>query len=305
MKEVQKYLGLGIVLLLTAIIILGNIGKILVPKKQKDYAHSLEGMLAEMNKHLPCRAQDGFDFCIMNRVVQKGDNIVWEATIDTTFFYPMRKSFLPESMNGGILPEGNRSMVLDLDTLLSDKLLKQSHQLDLLYYYLFAKTGNPNPLYEEILNRKYSQTWRIQSPFSDRQCEYTMTYNEMKEAEYFCNEQPEKALSLFISEYIKRQNRLLTLASGNADINMCMKDDGGAIIFYCIFDKSYSYGGNKPVANLRSQQDEILSAMNEDSRNLPIFYDTKGICKKAHKGFLFRFTDWNKTDSLEFKIYLY
>ena len=220
MKKVLKYLGIGIVLLFAAGIILGNIGNILVSKKQKDYEHSLEGMHAEVNKHLPSRAPDGFDYYIMDRVVQEGENIVWEATLDTTFFYPIRESFLPESMNGGILPEGNRNMALDLDTLLSSNLLRQSHQLDMLYYHLLAKTGKPNPLYEEIMNRKYSQTWRIKSPFSDRQCEYTMTYNEMKDTEDFCKDHPAAALNYFLSEYIQRQNRLLALASDNADINM-------------------------------------------------------------------------------------
>ena len=303
MKKVLKYIGIGVALFFALVIILGNIGDILVSKKQKDYAHSLEGMLAEVNKHLPCRGQDGFEYYIMNQVMQEGDNIIWEATLDTTFFYPIRESFLPESMNGGILPEGNRSMALDLDTLLSGNLLRQSHQLDLLYYYLFTKTGKPNPLYEEIMNRKYSQTWRIKSPFSDRQCEYTMTYYEMKETDDFCKNHPDSALNLFLSEYIKRQNRLLTFASGNADINMCMKDDGDNIIFYCIFDKSYFDGGNKPIENLRSQKKEIQLVLDEDSRTIPIYYDVKGICKKTKKTFLFRFTDCNKIDSLEFKIY--
>lgn len=292
MKKVLKYIGIGIALLFALVIILGNIGNILVSKKQKDYAHSIEGMLAEVNKHLPSKSPDGFEYYIMNQVMQEGDNIIWEATLDTTFFYPVRESFLPEAMNGGVLLEGNRNMVTDIDTLLSSNLLKQSYQLDLLYYYLFAKIGKPNPLYEEIMKRKYSQTWRIQSPFSDRQCEYTMTYNEMKEAEYFCKNQPETAFGLFLSEYIKRQNRLLTLASGNADISMCMKDDGDAIIFYCIFDKSYSDGGNKPVVNLRTQREAIRVALIEDSQTLPMFYDMKNICKKAQKDFLIRYTDF-------------
>lgn len=303
MKKVLKYIGFGIVLLFALVIILGNIGNILVSKKQKDYAHSLEGMLFEVNKHLPCRGQDGFEYYFVNQVMQEGDNIIWEATLDTTFFYPIRESFLPESMNGGILPEGNRSMTLDLDTLLSSNLLRQSHQLDLLYYHLFAKTDKPNPLYEEIMNLKYSQTWRIKSPFSDRQCEYTMSYNEMKETEDFCKNQPESALNLFMSDYIQRQNRLLTIASGNADINMRMTDEGDAIVFCCTFDNSYSVGGNRPISNLRNQKEEIQAALDEDSRSLPIFYDTHNICKKAKKHFLFRFTDWNKTDSLEFNIY--
>lgn len=303
MKKALKYLGISIILLFAAVIILGNIGNILVSKKQKDYAHSLEGMLAEVNKHLPSREPDGFDYYIMNRVVQEGENIVWEATLDTTFIYPIHESFLPESMNGGILPEGNRSMALDLDTLLSSNMLKQSHLLDLLYYHLFAKTGKPNPLYKEIMNRKFSQIWRIKSPFSDRQCEYTMTYNEMKETEDFCKNQPVAALNLFMSEYVQRQNRLLTIASGNAAINMRMIDEGGAIVFCCTFDNSYSAGGNRPISNLRNQKEEIQAALIEDSRTLPIFYDTKTICKKAQRGFLFRFVNWNNTDSLEFKIY--
>lgn len=303
MKKILKFCGLGIFMLFAAGIILGNIGNILVSKKQNDYAHSLEGMLAEVNKHLPSRTPDGFDYYIINQVVQEGENIVWEATLDTTFIYPIHESFLPESMNGGILPEGNRSMALDLDTLLSSNLLRQSHQLDLLYYHLFAKTGKPNPLYEEIMNRKYSQTWRIKSPFSDRQCEYTMTYNEMKETEDFCKNKPAAALNQFMSEYVQRQNRLLALASGNADIDMQMTDEGGAIVFCCTFDKSYSAGGNRPVSNIRNQKEEIQAALTEDTRTLPIFYDTKNICKKSQRGFLFRFVNWNKTDSLEFKIF--
>ena len=303
MKKVLKYLGIGIVLLFAAGIILGNIGNILVSKKQKDYAHSLEGMLAEVNRHLPSRSPDGFDYYIMNRVMQEGENIVWEAILDTTFFYPLRESFLPEPMNGGILPEGNRSMALDLDTLLSSNLLKQSQRLHLLYYYLFAKTRTPNPFYEEIMNRRYSQTWRIKSPFSDRQCEFVMTHHKMKEAEDLCIKHPETALKLFMSEYVKQKNKVLLLASVNTDINMRMTDEGDAIVFCCTFDKSYSTRGNRPISNLRNQKEEIQSALGEDSRSLPLFYETQNICKKAQKRFLFRFTDWNKTDSLEFKIY--
>jgi len=303
MKKIMKYLGIGIVLLFAAGIILGNIGNILVSKKQMDYAHSLEGMLSEVNKHLPSRALDGFDYYIMNRVVQEGENIVWEATLDTTFFYPIRESFLPESLNGGVLTEGNRNMALELDTLLSNSLIQKSHQLNLLYYYLFAKNNRSNPFYDEVINRKCSQTWRIHSPFSDRQYEYTMTFNKMKETENFCKRQPEAALKLFMSEYVKRQNILLTIASGNADVIMQMADEGSAIVFLCSFDKSYSVGDNKPISNLRNQKEEIEIVLEEDFRTLPIFYDTKNICKRTSKVFLFRFTDWDKNDSIEFKIY--
>lgn len=303
MRKVVKYLCIGIALLFAAIIILGSIANIFVTKKQKDYAHSLEGMLAEVNKHLPSKALDGFDYYTMNRVVQEEDNIVWEVILDTTFFCPTYESNLPESLNGSIFPSGNRNMNIDLDTLLSGNLLKQSQQLNLLYYNLFAKTDNSNPLYEEIMNRKCSQTWRIKSPLGDRLCEFTLTYEKMKETEYLCKNQPEMALKLFISEFLQRQNRLLTIASNNADINMQMIDEGEAIVFCCTFEKSYSAGGNKPILNLKRQKEDIQIAIEEDTRTLPIFYDTKSICKKSNKDFIYRFRDWNKKDSIDFIIY--
>ena len=302
MKKVLKYLGIGVVILFAVTIILGNIGKIIVSKKQKDYAQSLEGMLAEVNKHLPLRAQDGFDYYILNRVLQEGNGIVWEATLDTTFFYPVRESILPESMNGGILPTGDRSMVLDLDTLLTRNLLEQSQHLGSLYYYLFAKTNKTDPFYEEIMKRKFSQTWRIKSPFSDRQYEYTMTYDTMKETEDFCNNKPQEALHFFMSEYLKRQNRLLTFASGNANINMRMSDEGEAIVFSCMLDKSYSSRGNNPISILRTCKDIIAEELNEDMNTLPFFYGYEEICKRTGKGFLIRYTDFFKTDSIEFRI---
>lgn len=303
MKKVLKYFGIGIILLFAVSVILGNIGNFIVSKKQKDYVHSLEGMLAEINRSLHNRTIDGFDYFIIDKVVQEEDKIVWEIILDTTLFYPTRESFLPEALNGGVLPKGKRNMSIDLDTSLSSNLLKQSQQLNLLYYNLFAKTDNPNPFLEEIMKRKYSQAWRIKSPFGNRQCEFSLTYEKMKETENLCKKQPEIALELFTSEYVKRQNRLLNLANGNADIKMNMIDDGDTLVICCKFDKSYSQRGNRPIANLRRQKGEIQMAIEEDIRTLPIFFNTKNICKKINKGFLFRYIDWNKTDSLDFIIF--
>ncbi len=115
--------------------------------------------------------------------------------------------------------------------------------------------------------------------------------------------QPETALNLFMKEYIKRQNRLLSFANNNADITMCMKDEGNTIVFCYTFDKSYSKRGNTPVSNLRNQKEIIRAALVEDSQTLPIIYDIKSICIIVQKKFMYRITDWNKTDSLEFTIY--
>lgn len=303
MKKVFKYIGVGLIVLIAAIFIFANISKIIMSEKMKGHTLTLEQMIDSINTHLPSKGPDSLNFFVMDRVVLEDNNVVWEATLDTTFFYPIRESFLPESLNGGVLTEGNRKMALELDTLLSNSLIQKSHQLNLLYYYLFAKNTRPNPFYDEVIERKYSQTWRIHSPFSDRQYEYTMTFNKMKETEKFCKRQPEAALKLFVSEYLKRQNILLTIASGNADVIMQMADEGSAIVFLCTFDKSYSVGDNKPISNLRNQKEEIEIVLEEDFRTLPIFYDTKNICKRTSKVFLFRFTDWDKNDSIEFKIY--
>ena len=123
MKKILKYIGLGIIVLFAAGLILGNIGNIYMSKKSKVFSQSLENMIAEINKHLPHKGSDGFDFFIMNKVALEGNNIVWESTLDTTFIYPSRESVLPESMNGGILVSGDRSCAIDLDTLLSNEFL--------------------------------------------------------------------------------------------------------------------------------------------------------------------------------------
>jgi len=303
MKKIIKYIGIGILVLFAAGLILGNIGNIYMSKKSKDFSQSLEGMIAEVNQHLPHKGFDGFDFFIMDKVLLEDNNVIWVSTLDTTFFYPTRESILPESMNGGILVSGDRSCVIDLDTLLSNDFLEKSHQLNLLYYHLFARSSKPNKFYEEIMKRKLSQTWRVHSPFSDRQCEITMTYDEQKKMEEYCQNDPDDALQEFTSEYLKRQNRLLNVASNNADITMYMEDADSLIIFYCTFDKTYSAGGNKPITNLRNNQGEMLEALQEDCQTLPIFYGMKEICDRTNKNLLFRYTDWNKIDSIDFIMY--
>lgn len=302
-KQNLNNIGLGIIVIIGILFIAGNVGKIIMSKNQHDFANSLEGMVFEINQHLPRKAQDGFDNFIMNKIKLEDSSVVWEATLDTTFFYPTNDSFLPESLNGGILPIGSRDMPLDLDTMLSKEFLNKSQKLNLLYYNLFAKTEKPNPLYEEIMRHKYSQTWRYSSPFSDRKIEFTMTYDEMKETEDFCKLQPQAALEHFLTEYIKRQNRLLALASGNADIRMRMYDEKNDIVCRCVLDKSYSRHGNRPISELRSLKEDVQVALAEDTQTLPIFYDIKSICEKSGKHLLFRFMDNNKTDSIEFTLY--
>ena len=301
--KVFKYVGIGFIILLFGTIILSNIGKIFMSMKNKEYSKSLEGMIANVNQLLPQKAFDDFDFFIINRVSLERKCVVWDCTLDTTFFYPIGDSFLPESVNGGILEAGNRKQVLDIDTLLSNDLLKKYHHQGLLYYHLFARKNKNNPFYNEITKRYYSQKYRIRSPFSNRQCEYTMTYDEMKRAEQFCANYPDQALQEFLSEYLERQNTLLDIASNNSDVLMRMTDEDTTLVYHFIYDKSYSMGGNKPISNLREQYDLAYNALKKDACTLPIFFGLKEICQKTERKFHFRCKDWKKNDSLEFIIY--
>lgn len=302
MKKLFKYLGVGLIVLIAAIFIFANIGKIIMSGKMKGHSLSLEEMIDSINTHLPSKGPDSLNFFVMDRVVLEDNNVVWEATLDTTFFYPIRESFLPESVNGGVLIDGNRMMALDLDTLLSAKVLKKSQRCNLLYYFLFVRSWKPNSFYDEIMRRQCSQTWRYLSPFSDRQNEFTFAYEEQKNMESFCRNQTEKALHDFFAEYLDRQNLLLRIASNNSDVSMSMEDDGLSLILSCVFDKAYSENGNKPISNLRADKDGIHSLLLEDIKTIPLFYDMDEICKRTGKGFLIRYTDFYKSDSIEFRI---
>ncbi len=301
MKKLLKYIGLCFIILFGMGIVFGNILKI-ISDKNKSAVEPLEIMLAKINKHLPCKGFNGFDYFTMDRVVLEDNNVIWDATIDTTYFYPTRECTLPESVNGCILVSGDRNHVIDLDTLLSNELMKESHKLYLFYYHLFVRSKETNKLYEEIMKRQCSQIYRYHSPFSDKQCEFIMTYDEQKEVEQYCKNNPPKALQEFMSEYLKRQNRLLELASLNADVMMHIEEDGSNIVFYCIFDKSCSVDGYNPISDMRKNQREMKEFLTEDIHTLPLFFGLEEICKKASKRFVFRYTDWNRSDSIEFKI---
>lgn len=303
-KRILKYIGISALLLIGVLIAMANFGTIFWEKGQREYSKSLEGMITEINHHLPMKDTNGFDFVIMKHVSIEGNSIVWESVLDTTFFYPEKESqIFPESMNGGILPYGNRNDILDIDTILSNKMLLADHRGNMLYYYLFARNNAPNPFYEEIMKRRYSQTWRCRSPFSDRQAEWSMSYAEQKKIADFCKNNQEQAMQEFIREYVERQNRLLLLASDNADVGIYLTVDDKEFCYHYAFNKAYSTNGNKPIKNLKADENEIHDGIIEDIQSLPIFFATEEICRKTKKHLSFRFVDWNKTDSIEIQVY--
>lgn len=303
MRKALKIFGLGIAILFAIGIILGNIGNIILSKRTIPTANSIDEWIMGINSHLPIKELDGCNFFTITRVFQENNNIIWEATLDTTFFHPIHDSFLPESLNGGILPEGNRDTQLDLDTLLTREVLRQSHRLNLLHYHIFVKGDKPNPFYNEIMKHKLSLIWRTYSPFSNANCNYAMSYHDLKDIEKFCITQPQAAINSYMSEYIKRQNLLLTLASSNSDISMQMANEETALVFRCTYDKSHSADGNNPITNLRNVENELKIALNADFKNLPIFFDADKICNKTQKEFSFVLTDYNKTDSIKITTY--
>ena len=67
-RNVLKYLGIGILLLFAVLIAVANIGRIFWEKNQKEYDQTLEGMVAEINQHLPMKDPNGFDFYTLSVV---------------------------------------------------------------------------------------------------------------------------------------------------------------------------------------------------------------------------------------------
>lgn len=302
MKKVVKYIGVAILGLFAIAIILGNIANIIMSKRSVPQGRTLEDMVAEVNQHLPMKRNDGFDFYSLDSVILGKNQIIWCTSIDTTFFYPNRKSMLPEALNGGIVVAGDRTQPLDLDTLLSSKYLKEDQELNSLYYQLFARKNKNDAFHDELMKRQYAQTWRFYSPFSDRIFEFTITYDEQLKLIDLCNNKPEGALQLFIKDCVRRQNRLLKLASRGTGTNMSMKDTGESLVLFIVFDKTYSAKGNNPINNIRSNRQEIQEGLQEDFHRLPMFFGMKEICEKTKRHFVIRYMDFSRTDSVNFNL---
>lgn len=302
MKKVVKYIGVAILGLFAIAIILGNIANIIMSKRSVPQGRTLEDMVAEVNQHLPMKRNDGFDFYSLDSVILGKNQIIWCTSIDTTFFYPNRKSMLPEALNGGIVVAGDRTQPLDLDTLLSSKYLKEDQELNSLYYQLFARKNKNDAFHDELMKRQYAQTWRFYSPFSDRIFEFTITYDEQLKLIDLCNNKPEGALQLFIKDCVRRQNRLLKLASRGTGTNMSMKDTGESLVLFIVFDKTYSAKGNNPINNIRSNRQEIQESLQEDFHRLPMFFGMKEICEKTKRHFVIRYMDFSRTDSVNFNL---
>lgn len=302
MKKVVKYIGVAILGLFAIAIILGNIANIIMSKRSVPQGRTLEDMVAEVNQHLPMKRNDGFDFYSLDSVILGKNQIIWCTSIDTTFFYPNRKSMLPEALNGGIVVAGDRTQPLDLDTLLSSKYLKEDQELNSLYYQLFARKNKNDAFHDELMKRQYAQTWRFYSPFSDRVCEFTITYDEQRKLIDLCNNKPNEALQLFIKDCVRRQNRLLKLASRGTGTNMSMKDTGESLVLFIVFDKTYSAKGNNPINNIRSNRQEIQESLQEDFHRLPMFFGMKEICEKTKRHFVIRYMDFSRTDSVNFNL---
>ena len=302
MKKVLKYIGVAILGLLAIAIILGNIANIIMSKRSVQQGRTLEDMVAEVNQHLPMKRNDGFDFYSLDSVILGKNQIIWCTSIDTTFFYPNRKSMLPEALNGGIVVAGDRTQPLDLDTLLTSKYLKEDQELNSLYYQLFARKNQNDAFHDELMKGQYAQTWRFYSPFSDRVCEFTITYDEQLKLIDLCNNKPEEALQLFIKDCVRRQNRLLKLASRGTGTNMSMKDTGKSFVLSIVFDKTYSADANNPINNIRSNRQEIQEGIQEDFQRLPIFFGMKDICEKTKRHFVIRYMDFSRTNSVNFNL---
>lgn len=301
MKKVFKFLGLALLTLFAVSLILGNIANIIVSKRSVQQGRTLEDMVAEINQHLPMK-QEGFDFFSLDSVILKKKQVIWCSTADTTFFYPNRESMLPETLNGGLVVAGDRTQLLDLDTLLSSKYLKEDQELNSLYYQLFARKNQKDAFHDELMKRQYAQTWRFHSPFSNRSCEFTITYDEQRKLIDFCNNKPKEALQLFIRDCLHRHNRILKLASRGTGTHMSMKDTGDAFILSIVFDKAFKVDGEDPIYSIRANRQEVLKGLQEDFQRLPMFFGMKEICEKTKRKFVVRCVNFSRTDSVDFDL---
>ena len=265
---------------------------------------SLNMMIVELNKSLPQKGYEGYDYFTLEKCKLVGNNVVWECTLDETFFYPDRESAMPSAINNGVLSQGSsRDDYLDIDHDFSNNVLKKFHKCTLLYNNLIAIENNDDPFYREMKKQGCSQIFRTHSPYSNRTIEVKITAEEQKNIEVYCKQRPKEALEEFVSLYIQRQNLMLSNASDEEGIVMNMVDDGSDLVFRFVFDTIYSAEDNEPIENLRGNIDEIEDAVKKDVESLSVFFNVKRICEKTGRGYVVRYVDGYITDSLDLKIY--
>jgi hypothetical protein len=163
--------------------------------------------------------------------------------------------------------------------------------------------GRSTQFEKEMAKRHCSQIWRAYSPFSNTHVDFTFTYQQQKDIKEYCKYKKELALSEFIIEYIKRQNRLLGEASKHEDFKMDMVLDDTCFVLRCVFEETFSEHGNHPIENIRMVKEQVENDLQADVLSLPLFFNFNRICKATRKGYTVRYVDWNDNDSIDFRIY--
>lgn len=266
---------------------------------------SLKMMIATINRQLPQKGFEGYDYFTLEKVVMEGNSVVWECSFDPSSFSHDNESALSGVItNGGVILQGsNLDDLLDIDEDFTNNLFKKFQRCTLLYNNLIANELNKSAFYEEMKKQKCSQIYRTYSPFSNRKIEVVLTYDEQINIEAYCRQRPKEALAEFLSLYVQRQNAMLSVASDEDGVAMNMVDEGANLVFRCVFDETYSEDGINPIEYIRQDQAKIESAIIHDIESKAIFFNTKRICNKTGKGYIVRYVDWYNTDSLDIQIY--
>lgn len=263
---------------------------------------SLEMMIAAINRQLPYKGFEGYDYFTLEKVKMEGNAVVWEASLDPSFFHANSGNALPDAIiNGGVLSQGSSiDDLLDIDEDFTNAFHKKFQRCTLLYNNLIANDFNQSAFYEEMKKRKCSQIYRTHSPFSNRKIEIKLTYEEQISIESYCRQRPKEALAEFVSLYIQRQNYMLSNANDEDGITMNMIDEGTDLVFRCVL---HSEDGINPIEYLRENVAIIERDIRHDIETEAAFFNTKRICTKTNKGYIVRYIDWYNTDSLDIRIY--
>jgi len=267
--------------------------------RNREEGITLEEIIAVTNKQLHNFSDANFPSS--NSIFIEGDNVVWQFVIDSTLFYPNYKSkIFPESLIGDAsFVVNSQDNSIDLDTVLTNEMMRRQHREMLLYYTLFARQTPPSTMYKKIIERHYGQVWRYLSPFSDKYYEYTFSYEELKRVDAYCRNNYHKALQEFIKEYIKAKNFALSIANLKSDVTMDMAWDDDYLFFNYTFGRSSRINGVPPIQYFKNNNDYLERCLNDDLKNIPFFYCIDEICIKTKRQLMFRFTDYQNSDYID------
>jgi len=290
MKTVFKYIVAILVGVLLLIITFANFWQanntynVVDSRTQDKYKRSvvtsnfIEKTVEEMNRYCPIE----YEYGSMDSVFIEDKKVVYKMSISN-------KSVQFNSFN-------EQAQIVPL----SKDFLRKTNREQLLHYYLIVRKDKENPFNEELINRGYSQEWRMyMNKKSSKYTAYTMTPQEMKEIRDFCEKYPKRAKQQFFKEYIDRQNELLkNINYENATVSLFT--DNTSLYYIYTLSKDITINNKYCIKNLKTNEEEVWTSIVSDLRTVPLFHSVQEICLLMNKKLIFRYKDFFEKDSIDF-----